>query len=139
MIRLMKKQEILQTAELLHAMAIEVYPDTHSTDDRDYVMAIKEHIVNGDAIYIDDEFNGLFVVRKGTDYITPDLIIYEGVRVYVKPEKRCTRLLHDFYTRMFTDFTDGDIIGITDINSNHIPILEKRHERIANVYKLKRG
>ncbi len=139
MIRKMKLQELPQVAEMLRAMTIEVYPKYYSKILADYSWALHEHIINGDTIYVDDDLRGFFVVRVATDSVTPSLVMYEAVRLYVKPEFRHTKLLYNFYERMYEDFTDGDIIGITDINSKHIPILEKRQERIANVYKITRS
>ncbi len=138
MIRKMKLKELSQVAEMLYDMTKEVFPLYYSKNLSVYVDALAEHILN-DTVYVDDELRGFFVMRVATDLVTPSLILYEPTRLYVKPEFRNTRLLYNFYERMYEDYADGDIIGVTDINSKHIPILEKRQERIANVYKITRS
>ena len=135
----MKPNEHKQVAELLEAMVAEVFPDHYQPNQLRYVEGITQHLMMGDTIYVDNELNGFFIIKDVTDIVTPSLVLYEGVRLYIKPHKRNGKLLAEFYAKMFEDFTDGEIIGITEIESKHIPVLEKRHTRIANVYKLNRS
>ena len=60
------------------------------------------------------------------------------MRVYIQPEHRHSSLLARFYKRLFEDFPDGDIMGVTEIHSEHIKVLDKRHELVAKVYRMNR-
>ena len=46
--------------------------------------------------------------------------------------------IKNMYDFMFDNF-DGDIIGMTDIKSEHNDVLTKRHEILGVLYKLKRS
>jgi hypothetical protein len=90
-----------------------------------------------DKVFIDENKRSLFIMR---DVSSPVLNqkLYDGVSVYIKPKFRKTRLLKEMYDFMFDNF-DGDIIGMTDIKSEHNEVLTKRHEILGVLYKLKRG
>ena len=127
-------------ALLLRAMYKELFPD-HAVDDINVYISemVKNFNCPKTTTYVDDYFRGFFQVRDETEAMTPTCKRYHGIRVYIIPEERKGRLLKEFYDRLFTDFPDGDIIGVTEITSEHIAVLEKRHKRIANMYVLNRG
>jgi len=108
MIRLMKEHEILQVARLLESMVAEVFP-SHYTQGNSilFIRGVQKHIDDGDSIYVDDALRGFFIVKDVTDIVTPSLKIYEGTRVYIKPEYRKGRLLSEFYQRLYDDFQIG--------------------------------
>jgi len=134
-----EKEHIPILALMLLAMYKELFPLDASSNTDDYVSQIVEHFNDPrDVIYLDDKFRGFFVVRDETEKIAPTLHRYNGIRIYIKKEYRKGRLLAEFYARLFKDYPDGDILGVTEINSEHIAVLDKRHERVANVYKLRR-
>ncbi len=124
---------------MLRDMMLELFPD----DAVEYVQCYRDMILSHfnnscDTIYIDDEYRGFLVVRDETEPCTPSRRIYNPMRIYIKPEYRHSRLLYQFYQRLFKDFPDGEIWGLTEIHSEHIPVLDKRHECVAKVYKLRR-
>jgi len=139
MIKQATEKDIPFLATMLAEMYHEVFPAHYSTDLNTYVSTIVEHFNNPkDTIYIDSQYRGFFIIRDETESIAPTLIRYNGIRVYIKKEYRKGRLLTEFYARLFEDFPDGAILGSTEIDSEHIAVLDKRHELIAKVYKLKR-
>ena len=134
-----KKEHIPHLAIMLATMYHELFPAHASTNMSDYITEIVTHYNNPkDTVYIDSELRGFFIVRDETEAIAPTLKRYNGIRVYIKDEYRKGRLLTEFYARLFEDFPDGAILGSTEIASEHIAVLDKRHELIAKVYKLKR-
>jgi hypothetical protein len=125
---------------MLAEMYQEVFPANCSTRMNDYITTIVEHFNDSrDTVYLDSEFRGFFIVRDETEIIAPTLKRYNGIRVYIRKEFRKGRLLTEFYARLFEDFPDGAILGSTEIDSEHIAVLDKRHELIAKVYKLRRA
>jgi len=90
-------------------------------------------------VHMDPRNRGFFMVVDETEALTPTRKVYNGTRVYVKPELRDSRVLSEFYDILFKEFPDGDIIGLTVIQSKHIAVMEKRHKRIANLYQLNRS
>ena len=124
---------------MLADMYYELFGADVSTSIQDYVKVIAGHFADPrDTVYIDDKLHGFFVVRDETEIIAPTLHRYNGIRVYIHKEHRKGRLLAEFYARLFEDFPNGDILGSTEINSEHIAVLDKRHIKIAHVYKLNR-
>lgn len=140
MIRIANNTDIANLATMLRDLYKEIMPQ-HATDDITvYERVIEEHLEDDkDCIYLDDSNKGFFIMRDETEPMTPSLTRYNGIRVYIKPEHRHTRLLANFYKRLFRDYPEGDILGVTQINSPHIQVLDKRHSCIAKVYKLKRS
>lgn len=138
MIKLATIKDLQCISEMMMAMYVEMMPDHCSREIHDYKVATMEHICSEkDWVYISD--GGFFVVRDETEDIAPLFKRYNGVRVYIKPEHRHSSLLARFYKRLFTDFPEGEILGMTEINSDHIKVLDKRHDLIAKVYKLRRS
>lgn len=138
MIRLADINDLTPLADMMMDMYLEMMPDHCSLDLRDYRLAVMEHLTTSkEWVYISE--GGFFVVRDETEPIAPKFKRYNGVRVYIKPEHRHSSLLARFYKRLFKDFPDGEILGMTEINSEHIKVLDKRHDLIAKVYKLKRS
>lgn len=137
MIRIADINDLTELAEMMMALYMELMPEHCSLEILDYKRAVLEHLCSSkEWVYIAD--GGFFVVRDETEFIAPTFKRYNGVRVYIKPEHRHSSLLARFYNRLFEDFPDGEILGMTEINSEHIRILDKRHDLIAKVYKLKR-
>ena len=127
-------------AKMMRAMYLEVQP-THSVYNiLPYINEVRKCFRDPkQTIYVDEEYRGFFIVVDETEAMTPTLPIFNGTRVYITSEHRQSRLLAQFYDRLFTDFNEGIIIGVTDINSKHIKVLDKRHSLIAKVYELNRS
>ena len=138
MIKIATSTDLTKLTNMMIALYTEMIPAHASTDELVYRREVMRHIMDKrDTIYIAK--HGFFIVRDETELIAPTLHRYNGIRVYIEPEHRHTRLLANFYKRLFEDFPDGDILGSTEINSEHIKVLDKRHTLIAKVYKLKRS
>ena len=137
MIRTANLNDLTTLAIMLKALYKELMPDHATEDDLVYRQAIMEHIMDErDTVYIAE--HGFFMVRDETEPMAPTLRRYNGMRVYIDPEHRHGSLLARFYKQLFKDFPDGDIMGITEIHSEHIKVLDKRHELVAKVYKMNR-
>ena len=140
MIRLAKNSEIGTIATMLRYMYRELWGEEASNDLDIYTKVVKGHIDNPkEYVYVDDKYRGFFIVRDETEIMTPNLHRFNGIRVFIHPDYRKSPLLRLFYTHLFHEFPDGDILGMTEINSEHIAVLDKRHELIAKVYKLNRS
>ena len=137
MIRLANINDLDVLSVMLSDLYHELMPD-HATDDMCvYRLEIAKHLTDDrDSIYIAE--HGFFVVRDETEDMAPTMRRYNGMRVYIQPEHRHSSLLARFYKRLFKDFPDGDIMGITEIHSKHIAVLDKRHELVAKVYRMNR-
>ena len=133
----LEDEEVL--AEMLEDMTRELWPEYANPNHIAYLREIRKHFWgNRDHVYIDDQRRGFFIVRDETEALTLNRKILNGLRVYIKPEFRKSRILKEFYDIMFKDFPNYEIWGITDWNSEHNKVLLKRHEPVAIVYKLKR-
>ncbi len=140
MINLAKQEDIPLLAVMLHRMYVELFEAQASEDMNVYISCIIDHFNDSrDRVYIDSQGRGFFIMRDETEALAPTMKRYNGLRVYINEDSRKGRLLSEFYARLFEDYPDGDIIGVTEINSEHITVLDKRHTRIANMYKLNRG
>ena len=126
---------IEEISKMLFLMYNEVQPEKASQDLDKYTTLANKHIMK-DFVFIDEENRGFFIMRDISSPVL-DEKLYDGVSVYIKPEFRKTRLLKDMYEFMFKNF-DGDIIGYTDINSEHNKVLTKRHQALGILYKLNR-
>jgi len=137
MVRQATTKDIRALTSMLKLMTKEIIPEHASEGLLPYIEVVtswfedKKHF-----IYIDDKHRGFFLILDDTDITTPNYHRYIGTKVFIHKEHRKGRLLAQFYKRLFNDFKDGDIVGLTEIESEHIPVLEKRHKRIANVYLL---
>ena len=139
MIRLAEPSDTVPVAILLKRMTVEIAPEYAAEHDGVYWHFVMDAINDETThVYIDDEYKGFFIIKDEVDPTMPDYHRYVNTKIYIKPEHRKTRLYKQFWDRLLADFPEGDIIGVTEINSPHVPILEKRHERIANVYKVNR-
>jgi len=137
MIKIATKDDILFIATMMMALYKEVQPDHYSRDIDVYISQVIKHMhLPTDTVYVAE--GGFFIVRDETEPMAPTLHRYNGIRVYIDPAYRHSSLLARFYDRLFTDYTDGDILGVTEINSEHIKVLDKRHTLIAKVYRLNR-
>ena len=135
MIRVANYDDYADLAEMLRAMTKELWPEYASDDIKVYEKAVTNHLFDTrDTVYLDDR--GFFIVRDETEAITPKRKIYNGIRLYIKPEYRKTSALADYYKQLFRDFKDGEIWGMTEAHSDHIRVLDKRHELVGKVYKL---
>ena len=131
--------DVENLADMLQDMTRELWPEYAHPDLDTYRREILKHIWSKkDYVFIDDDYRGFFIVRDETEPITPDRKIINGLRVFIKPEYRKSRLLKDFYDIMFEAFPDYEIWGLTEYHSEHNKVLLKRHEPVAIVYKLKR-
>ena len=120
-------------------MYIELFPDDAELAIEPYKDTIRSHTQSeNDYVYIDDKYRGFFIVRDETESIAPTLRRWNGIRVYIHPDYRKSPLLATFYAHLFKIHTDGDILGMTEVGSEHIKVMNKRHELIAQVYKLNR-
>jgi len=136
MVRLIDKEEIPKVAVLMKAMAKELMGDKAANDVALYVKATFDAYKDKTQyIYVDANYKGFFDYEE----IYPDYHRYIITKIYIKPEARKGTLYRDMYLSVVNDFPEGDILGVTEIDSQHIPILEKRHKRIANVYQLDRN
>jgi len=134
-----KQEHIPHIAVMLHSMYNELFPAYAMQDINIYINEVVKHFNDSrDTVYVDDKLRGFFIVRDETEALAPTMLRYNGLRVYIQKEYRKTRLLAEFYAKLFEDFPIGDIIGVTEIDSEHIAVLDKRHTRIANMYKLSR-
>ena len=138
MIKIATSKDILTVARMMMALYKEIQPQ-YATDDLEvYAMEVRKHIQSPtDTLYVAE--GGFFIVRDETEPMTPNLHRYNGIRVFIAPSYRNGSLLARFYDRLFTDFPNGEIMGITEINSEHIKVLDKRHTLIAKVYRLNRS
>ena len=138
MIYIATHKDLDKLATMLYYLYQEMMSEHYTSDMHIYRLEIMKHLNDSrDTIYIAE--GGFFIIRDETEPMAPTLHRYNGIRVYIEPQHRHTRLLANFYKRLFEDFPNGDILGSTEINSEHIQVLDKRHECIAKVYKLKRG
>lgn len=140
MIRKATIKDCQSVAEMMMNMTMEVSPEYASHEFLDYKQETMNHFTKEtDTIYVDDAHKGFFIVRDEVECTTPSLHRIVGMKVYIRPEHRNGFLLAEFYKKLFVDYPNGDIMGVTEIGSKHIAVLEKRHERVANVYRLKRS
>ncbi len=138
MIRIADMKDLAQLSEMMRGLYKEINPDCATDDMQIYRQAVMEHITDDrDTIYVESG-KGFFVMRDESEPMTPGYKRYNGIRVYINPEHRHTRLLANFYKRLFKDYPEGDIFGVTEIQSPHIAVLNKRHNLIANLYRLER-
>jgi len=138
MIRIADKSDLRHLASMLKAMYVELMPEEATTDINVYKKAMCEILENDlEVVYISK--HGFFVVRDESEPMTPNKKRYQGTRVYIEPEHRKGFLLASFYKRLFSDFPDGEIVGLTESNSEHINVLDKRHIEVARIYILRRS
>ena len=140
MIQEATKSDLFIVAEMLQAMYLEMRPDYAVEEFNIYVgEVLRCYNDPKQTIFIDSSYRGFFIMQDETEPMTPGMKVYQGTRVYIKPEFRKSKLLKTFYEAMFEHYPDGDILGVTIVGSEHIQVLNKRHELIANVYKLRRN
>ena len=139
MIREANTNDLPFLSEMLQRMTIEVYGDKAAKDEKVYERVMLGHLAEPtELVLIDNLLNGFVVVKDATEAITPNYHRYIILRIYIRPSKRHTRLYKDIYDEVFKRYPKGEIWGITEIDSPHIKILDKRHEVIAKVYKARR-
>ena len=132
------KKDVKNLAQMVRQMYKELQPNYATDDIKVYKKVVKEALKSPiDRIYIHKD--GFFQVRDESEPTMPDLKRYNGVRVFIKPHARNGRLLANFYKRLFADYPEGDILGMTESNSKHIPIMDKRHIEVARIYVLDRS
>jgi len=121
-------------------MVTEVFPKDASDDYEVYHSEILRNMADPNiVILIDSHHKGFVMVRDDTEALTPTLKRYNIIRAYIEPNSRGSRIYIKMMREIEKRFKDGDIIGMTEINSNHIPILVKRQELIAMVFKFRKG
>jgi hypothetical protein len=139
MIRIANISDLNMLSEMMYRLYKEINPEYATEDMQVYRLAVAEHINNDlDTVYIEDN-KGFFIVRDESEPMTPGHARYNGIRVYIEPEHRHSRLLANFYKRLFKDFPNGEILGVTEIHSPHIKVLDKRHNLVAQIYRLERS
>ena len=124
-------------ASMLYAMYHEMRPDECSKDESDYLKVAEDYLLAYDVI-IETEGKGIFIMRNENDPLTPNVIQWFGLVVYIKPNYRKGKLLKLFYDYLFANY-EGNILGVTEINSEHIKVLDKRHTCVAKLYRLTRS
>jgi len=126
-------------ALMLKKMSVEMMPEYATDNDGMYWATVMEWLEEPNTyVFVDNVLRGFFVVIDDSEDIFPDYHRYVISKVYIEPQYRKTKLYSRFFNFVYEEFTDGDVIGVTEIGSDHIPVLEKRHERIANVYRMTR-
>jgi len=120
-------------------MTKELFPDYAVDELSIYMEELIRQYDAGDTIFVDSEYRGFFIVHDDSSQVTPTMKRYTGTYVYIRPEYRHTKVLSDFYNKLFEFYPYGDILGSTEICSAHIDVLDKRHKHIMNVYSLNRG
>ena len=137
MIKIADINDLGHIADMMMAMYKELEP--YASDDilvyRDCVAEALDSIK--DTIYVHE--HGFFQMRDESEPMLPNKERYNGVRVYIEPQHRRGRLLANFYKRLFEDYPTGDILGMTESNSDHIEVLNKRHTEVARIYILERS
>ena len=137
MVRYAEEKDIDSLAAMLRNFTQELWPEHYCINLKIYKDEIFKAFENPkDTIFIDSRNRGFAIVRDDTEMITPTMKRYNPYRIYIKPKYRGGRLLSQFYEVLFEKYSDGEIWGLTEANSKHIPVLEKRYKRIANIYDL---
>jgi len=139
MIRLATVSDLLQIAIMLKLMYEEVFADKASSNLHDYVVEVMKVYTDANKyIFVDDELNGFFMVESAHSILTPTIHRMEATNIYIYPAKRHSKLLYHFYEKLFDTFPTSEIIGVTEANSEHIKVLDKRHKLVSKVYSIKR-
>lgn len=124
---------------MLHLMYTEVFGAKASENPHDYLVEVfKIYSDTSKFIFVDEELNGFFMVERRWSPLTPLVDRVEATNVYITPNKRHSKLLYHFYEKLFDTFPTSEIIGVTEANSEHIKVLDKRHKLISKVYSIKR-
>jgi len=133
-------KDVSKVAELLQALTIELMPEYATSDELAYRAEVMGWL-NSDVytVFVDDDYRGFIVLLDESERITPNYHRIINTKIYIKPEARGSTLYSHFYKAMLQEFPTGDIMGLTEVNSPHIKTLDKRHERIAIVYRVNRS
>jgi len=138
MIKIADNSDLGHIATMMMKMYKELMPNDASDDELVYRECVAQALASDlDTIYV-SKF-GFFQVRDESEPMLPNKKRYNGVRVYIEPEHRKGFLLASFYKRLFKDYPNGDILGMTESNSEHIDVLDKRHIEVARIYILRRS
>jgi len=119
-------------ASMLWDMYQELQPEECSTLMSDYVAEAIRFIETYDVL-LERRYRGMVIMENVTNVLTPNLPQWQGVVLYIKPEFRKRRVLKTIYTYLFANY-EGDILSLTDINSEHIKVQDKRQPCIAKLY-----
>ncbi len=137
MVRVATFNDIEELAFMLRSMTEEVFGKYASKNSIAYTNTIKRHLIK-DKIYVDDKLRGFAILEDATEAITPNLKRIIISRAYIKPSERNKTVYGRIYHKIISDYADYDIVGMTEINSPHIPVLDKHQELIAKVYRRKK-
>jgi len=138
MIKIAQLSDVGHIATMMMSMYKELMPEYASDDILVYRECVLQSMTSDkETIYVSEY--GFFQVRDESEPMLPNLERYNGVRVYIEPEHRKDFLLASFYKRLFRDYPTGQIIGMTESNSEHIDVLDKRHDEVARIYILRRS
>lgn len=137
MVRLATFKDMNELAYMLRSMTEEVFGDKAAKSPIAYTNTIKRHLIK-DKIYVDGKLRGFAILEDATEAITPNLKRIIISRAYIKPSARNKTVYGRIYHKIISDYPDYEIVGMTEINSPHIPILDKHQELIAKVYRRKK-
>lgn len=122
-------------ADMQKAMLNEVFGDKSSDNIEDYRRECLKEISDPLNVYLlDEDINGYVKLRDVSSPLV-DMQRWDLQEIYIKPEKRGSRLYAQFRDYLRENFK-GDVVGMTEISSNHIPMLMKHQELIGMVFKL---
>jgi len=138
MIKIAEMNDVGHIATMMMSMYTELMPEYASDNILVYRQVVLESIISDkETIYVHK--HGFFQVRDESEPALPNLERYNGVRVYIEPKHRKGFLLASFYKRLYKDYPTGQIVGMTESNSEHIDVLDKRHLEVARIYILRRS
>lgn len=134
-VRKAESKDLIALSMMLMSMYKELMPGKCSLAESAYRKEMRRYLLRDYVGIIDDV--GFYVIKDVSTAILLDKR-YEGIAVYIKPEARKSRALSIMYNHMFKTFTDGDIYGFVEPNSEHLNVLTKRHDLLGHIFKLKR-
>jgi hypothetical protein len=139
MIRRAKPEDSVELANMLKEMYLELFPDYAIDDDSVYFQEIRDQLDDERVhTYVENNYKGFMMIRDETEPMTPNLHRYNMLRIYIRPDFRKSRTYWRLYKKVLEDFPDGDVLGMTEANSEHNIPLRKRQEIVATIYKLRR-
>jgi hypothetical protein len=139
MIRRARPEDTIPLAIMLKSMYCELFPEHAVEDDRAYFEEIRKQLDDEKVYtYVENNYKGFLIIRDETEDLTPTLHRFNLLRIYIKPDFRKSRTYWRFYKKVLEDFPDGDVLGMTEANSEHNIHLRKRQEVVATIYKLRR-
>ena len=133
MIRKATQKDLTLVAKLLKAMYTELKASEELYLDKFEELA-QHHLANDD-VWLYKTY-ALYIMRDETPCVYK-VKQWNGVSVYILPERRKGTILARLYKHMFNHYK-GVIMGFTEVASPHNEVLLKRHELLGHVYKMRR-